>query len=188
MSTVHKRASNESSLSAQSNDADNILRRMRFGALLGVVVASCFLAGAGWGAWSLGKRLYLRERGIEVQGTVENIVYHPINYGKGGRKIEDVTVQYAFKSISGETISDSIYRARSQVPDLARGRPLQVLYAERWPQLNLPLAGFEMVHFASIMLQCLAAFVVCALMSRHFWRRRNDALARDTATKSNPAG
>jgi hypothetical protein len=144
--------------------------QQRFNALLCAVVASCFLLASGWGVWDLCQRLYLLHRGVEVQGVVEDMVFHPA-YVKRGMNIERVTVKYAFKTSSDEKISNSVERERSQIGGIVRGHPLQVLYVEGRPQLNLPRALFgDLGSFAFAIIPCFAGFAVAAFVSRRFWR------------------
>ena len=85
------------------------------------------------------------------------------------------TVKYQFETRSGEKISDAIRRSPRDVADVARGRRMELLYAEGWPQINLPRPGFRNSGYLTFMFfLCLAFDVHLTLFLIRYWawRRR----------------
>ena len=144
---------------------------MRFAAALCGFVAICFLAAGIWTTWSLATRFYLEQRGVEAQGIVTEMVYHPVRYGRRRRQIAPVTLTYTFRLQNGETTSTTLERDQSQMGDIVRGTLLQILYAEAWPTLNLPRRLIDVTNWTPLIPASFGAFGLALFMGRRFWQQ-----------------
>ena len=113
---------------------------MAVGAVAGVLVGGLAVAATGTLTFTLMQRAYLIIGGIETQAVVDDLVHDtPTRRGTS----DWATLLYSFESRGGEKISDSIRRAPWEFSGIVRGRQIELLYAERWPSINLPRVGFR---------------------------------------------
>jgi hypothetical protein len=145
---------------------------MAVGAVAGVLFGSLAVAATTAVAVTLMERAYLAARGIETQATVVGIVFDPPT--RRGTS-NWATLDYAFETPSGKKISDTIRREPWQFKGLARGRPVELLYAEQWPEVNLPRVGFEnsgYLAFNCFLGLAFSLHVLLFLMRYWGWRKR----------------
>lgn len=144
-------------------------------AVVGLIMLCAGIAGLGSLAVTGVQRAYLAASGVETQAVVLDVVLDPPRR----RKPSDMaTVKYEFETRSGEKISDAIRRFPSEIADLSRGRRVELLYAEGWPQINLPRPGFRNSGYLAFMFfLCLAFDVHLTLFLIRYWawRRRKRA-------------
>jgi hypothetical protein len=145
---------------------------MAVGAVAGVLFASFAVAATSTVAFTLMQRAYLAARGIETQATVVSIVFDPPTR-RGTSNL--ATLDYAFETHRGETISDTIRREPWQFKGLARGSRMELLYVEHWPEVNLPRVGFEnsgYLAFNCFLGLAFSLHVLLFLMRYWGWRKR----------------
>lgn len=118
------------------------------------------------------QRLYLAAVGVETQAVVLDVALDPPT--RRGSS-EWATVKYAFQARDGKSISESIRRPPWEVADVMPGKPIELLYAEHWPSINLPRIGFRNSGYLAFLGLLGLAFVVhlvLFLMKYRAWRRR----------------
>ena len=110
--------------------------------------------------------------GIETSATIVDIAFEPNRRGN----LDWARVKYSFETHNGRNMSDEMRRFTSEVRHLSPGKQVQVLYAEQWPQINLPLPGFKNTGFIIAMgLLCLAFEVHITLFLVRYWNWRRRA-------------
>lgn len=158
--------------------ANSYGRGLMVSAVVGLIMLCAGLAGMGSLTIAGLQRAYLTARGIETRAVVLDVV---LDASRRGRPPDMATVRYEFETRSGEKISDELRRPPWEVADVARGRPVELLYAEQWPQINLPRPGFRNSGYLTFMFfLCLALNVHLTLFLIRYWawRRRKSAALR----------
>ena len=141
-------------------------------AVVGLIMLCVGLVGMGGLAITGLQRAYLAARGIETRAVVLDVV---LDASRRGKPPDMATVSYQFETRRGEKISDTFRRPPWEVADVARGRPMELLYAEQRPQINLPRPGFRNSRYLTFMFFLLLAFNLhlALFLGRYWgWRRR----------------
>jgi hypothetical protein len=91
-----------------------------------------------------------------------------------------VTITYNFRGSGGEAYETTLERDRSQINGIYKGATLEVLYAERWPELNLPRALIGKVsETVPFIISSFATFALAIFMALGFWGRAHRSAARE---------
>ena len=120
------------------------------------------------------QRLYLATYGVEVQATVVGIATDP-STGRRGQTSQMTTMNYAFTTRNGETINGTIRRAQWEFAGVTQRSKVAVLYAESWPQINIPRIGLgnsTLLAFSLLLGFLFSLHTVCYLRRYRAWRRR----------------
>lgn len=147
-------------------------RLMTVAAAAGVIMLCAGIAMTGGIAVSELQRVYLAARGVETQATVVDIVRDPPTW-RGPSEL--ATLRYTFETRSGEKVSDEIRRAPWEFAGLGRGSRMELLYAEQWPQINLPRPGFRNSGLLAFMFFLGLAFcvhIILFLIRYRAWLKR----------------
>lgn len=144
-----------------------------FGAVMlcASIVAVCFFIFDG------SRRVYLIAMGIETKALVTDVVLDPPSGLRSSRMAE---VSYRFTASNGEVISGAIRRELWEVKEAAAGIQIAVLYAERWPWINLPRFGFKnsgLIAFMGLLFSGVSTHLILFLLKYRIWRRRGSARA-----------
>ncbi len=144
-------------------------------AVVGLIMLCVGLAGLGSLTITGLQRAYLAARGIETRAVVLDVV---LDASRRGKPPDMATVKYEFETRGGEKIADTLRRPPWEVADVARGRPMELLYDEQRPQINLPRPGFRNTGYLTFMfVLCLAFDVHLTLFLTRYWAwRRRKAL------------
>ena len=123
------------------------------------------------------ERTYLQHYGVTANGVIAAVVPDKPNY-RG--RVEQATVTYRFTTAQGDEITDQMRREIWSVKGLRRGQPVEVLYAEGRPQLNLAKPGFAnggYLLYMSVLCFAFAAHLALVLRRYLAWRRRGFSFA-----------
>ena len=154
---------------------------MAVGAGFGIAMLIVSLGLTGVTAWYGVQRLYLAMHGIEARAAIVEIAPDPSN-GRGARKDDMSTVNYTFTTGNGEIITDTIRRPQWELAGIAQRNGLAVLYAERWPRINIPRIGLE--NSILLALGLLGGFLfslhIACFLKRYWAWRRNGSFASTT--------
>jgi hypothetical protein len=125
------------------------------------------------------QRLYLATYGVEVQATIVGIATDP-STGRRGQTRRMTTMNYTFTTRNSETINDTIRRAQWEFAGITQRSRIAVLYAESWPQINIPRIGLgnsTLLAFSLLLGFLFSLHMVCYLSRYQAWRRRKISLA-----------
>ena len=118
------------------------------------------------------QRAYLAAAGIETQADVLSIVLDP---PRGSRPPQTATLNYTFNARNGESIQDSLRRAPWEFAGIEPGKPIDLLYADQWPRINLPRIGFKdsvLRAFMGLLSLAVTTHLIFFLMRYVAWRGR----------------
>jgi hypothetical protein len=155
-------------------------RWMALAAAVGLVMVCASIAMTG-GIIVIGlQRAYLAAVGIETRADVFDVVMDtPTRLGSS----KMATLNYTFKARNGESIVGSLRRSPWEFVGIAPGNRIELLYADHWPQINLPRIGFRnstLLAFMGLVSLALSVHLVLFLMKYRAWRRRIMSVSQPT--------
>ena len=146
---------------------------MAVGAGVGIAMLIASIGATGvLAAYGL-QRLYLVTYGVEVHATVVEIVTDPSS-GRGRPASQMTAMTYAFTARNGETVTGTIRREQWEFAGITRRSKPPVLYAENWPQINIPRVGLRnspLLAFSLILGVVFSVHMLCFLRRYRTWRR-----------------
>ena len=119
------------------------------------------------------QRLYLVTYGAEVHATIVKIATDPSS-GRGRPSSQTTSMTYAFVAHNGETVTSTIRRAQWEFAGPTHPSRTPVLYAENWPQINIPRLGLRnssLLAFSGLLGFSFSVHTVCLLRRYRIWRR-----------------
>jgi hypothetical protein len=139
------------------------------------------------------ERLYLLAGGVSTRAIIEKVeTKYVLKGSKSGstaisRWVEWTNVTYVFTARKGERILGTLRREATELRDLGRGSSLEVLYVERWPQINLPRRRFDdLDDWIVMLLLYLGASLHPVLMLRRYWRWRRGPASTSARSSAMP--
>lgn len=148
---------------------------MAVGAGVGIAMLIVSIAITGVVAAYGLQRLYMVTHGVEVQASIVKIAIGPPSTDRRGQTSRMTTLNYAFTTRNGETITDTIRREQWELAGLAERSRIAVLYAERWPHINIPRIGLRnssLLVFSVLLGFLFSLHMVCYLRRYRTWRRQ----------------
>ena len=150
---------------------------MAVGAGVGIAMLIASIGATGVLATYGLQRLYLVTHGVEAQATIVEIVTDPSS-GRGPPSRQMTAMTYAFTARNGETVTGTIRREQWEFASITRRSKPPVLYAESWPQINIPRVGLRnssLLAFSLILGFVFSVHMLCFLRRYRTWRRISSA-------------